>query len=61
MGILNEATKQVLLERHSRGCGSMSEGGVDVVGDIFDLDARHACRVSAVAPLWRHRDRISAI
>lgn len=49
MGVLDEAAEQVLLERHSLGRGSTSECCMDIVGDVFDLDARH----DGSLPGWR--------
>src|SRR5881227_2336187 len=56
--VLSEPSEQILLERHAGGRGSASERGVDIIGNVFDLDARHN---RTLAPIWRQNMKIDAI
>ena len=56
--VLSEPREQILLERHAGGRGSASERGVDVIGNVFDLDARHN---GMLAPIWCQDMKIGAI
>jgi len=42
---------QILLKRHSCISSSSTQRGVDVVGNVFHLDAGHA---DTLTPEWRH-------
>lgn len=48
MRFLDEAGQEILLERLAGYSGTTSERGMNVVGYVLDLDARHS---SIVAPL----------
>jgi hypothetical protein len=48
--LVHEPGQEVLLEGLAGSAGPSPQDGVDVLGDILDLDAGHAV---SVAPLWR--------
>lgn len=50
MRVVDEPLEEILLEGLARSRRSVSQGGVHVVGNVFDLNARHEPNV---APLWR--------
>ena len=51
MCFLDEVVQQVLLQRLAGQPSATPERGMNVLGYVFDLDARH---LATVAPLWRH-------
>ena len=51
MRFLDEAVQEVFLQRLAGQRGAAPQRGMDVLGYVFDLDARHGARV---APFWRY-------
>jgi hypothetical protein len=51
-GILLQPSEEVLLQGLAGPGRALAQDGVDVIGNVLDLDAGHAARL---APNWRHR------
>jgi hypothetical protein len=50
MRVLDEVVQQVFLQGLAGQRSAAPERGMDVLGYVFDLDARHGAKV---APFWR--------
>lgn len=46
-GVIDKTGQEILLQRHPSGRGSGSQGGMDLGGNIFDLDTRHRLTLAA--------------